>query len=96
MKILRTTHIHLNAIQTVNLPFNPEILNIKLDGDLVKVTYIEDKSQDGFSSFDFRIYSPNREIDFDSTMYSYIGLIEHKDIDYHVFYKNVGQLQDSR
>lgn len=96
MKILRTTHINLNAVQTVNFPFNPEILNIKLDGDLVKVAYIEDQSQAGFSSFEFRMCTPNKKIDFDSTLYSYMGLIEYNGIDHHVYYKIVGQQQDLR
>lgn len=96
MKILRTTHINLISNQMVNFPYNPQILGIKLEGDLVKVAYIEDQSQSGLSSLEFRMCKQNEEIDFDNTSYSYMGLIEHNDIDYHIFSKIVGQSQDFR
>ncbi|WP_397537885.1 hypothetical protein [Rummeliibacillus pycnus] len=96
MKVLRTTYINLTKVQTIQFPFNHEFLGIKLDGDLVKVAYIENQIQDGFCDMEFRIYQPNEVIDFDSNSYAYIGLIEHNDLDYHVFCKNVRQIQDFR
>lgn len=96
MKVIRTTHIDIKRSQIKQLPFGYEFLNIQLDNNLVKISYIEDQSISDICEVDFRIYQVNEPVDFDGTAYTYCGLIEHNNLDYHVFYKNVRQLADMR
>lgn len=89
------THIDIVKTQTKVFPFNSELLNIKLENNLVKVTYV-DSEQSGTCDVEFRMYYQNEILDFDYHSYKYIGSIEHNSIDYQVFYKIVGQSADLR
>ncbi|MCU5414993.1 hypothetical protein OCE50_29450 [Bacillus wiedmannii] len=91
---IRTTHIDFSRVQSKGFPFNSEILNLKVDGNAVKITYIENPNQSGSATFEFRMYNVQDEIDFDRTAYMYLGLLEYEQVDYHVFAKLIGQLSD--
>ncbi|OUB89737.1 hypothetical protein [Bacillus wiedmannii] len=91
---IRTTHIDFSRVQSKDFPFNSEILNLKVDGKAVKITYIENPIQSGSATFEFRMYNVQDEIDFDRTAYTYLGLLEYEQVDYHVFAKMIGQLID--
>lgn len=88
---IRTTHIDFSKVQLKNLPFDSEILNLKVEGKMVKVTYIENPNQTGEATFEFRMYTVQDEIDFNRTDYTYLGLLEYEQVDYHVFAKIVAQ-----
>ena len=93
MLVLRSTHIELTEeIQTKDFPFNHQILGIKLDNNLIKVSYIEDTLQEGLCELEFRIYNPNDPVDINITKYEYAGMVEYNNIDYDVFYKIIDHI----
>ncbi|MFD3217792.1 hypothetical protein [Bacillus sp. BR_7a] len=91
---IRSTHIDISRVQSKDFPFGSEILNLKVEGKMVKITYIENLNQPGAATFEFRMYNVQDEIDFNHTAYTYLGLLEYEQVDYHVFAKMVDQRND--
>lgn len=95
--LIRTTYIDTTKVQIKQFPLNSQLLGVRLDGNSVKISYIEDNSQDGVCDIEFRMYLPNDdEIDFDFKSYSFMGVLKLDELEYHVFCKNVNQIVDLR